>query len=133
VHGETSGEWTDAFYESFLPETWRGYWPFKEALLAGRAGRDEMLMHGTTVNSAYYRGQSYYPGTPSAGCLVAVESWSPDGRLVKSDQLSLAKAFTSGGADRGYLVVVEIDDRATPVMIEDVIADVLAAEALRKN
>ncbi len=133
THSAQSGEWTDAFYDSFLPETWRGYWPFKEALLAGRAGRDEMLMHGTTVNSEYYRGQSFYPGTPSAGCLVAVESWSLDGKLLKSDQLSLAKAFTSGGVDRGYLVVVEIDDRAARVTIEDVIADVMAAEALRKN
>jgi hypothetical protein len=122
--------WTDAAYQSFLPETWRGYWPFQEAYLAGRAGRDEMLIHGTTINSDYYRGASFYPGTPSAGCLVAMEYWSKDeGRLQKSDQLSLVKAFTRDGLDRGYLVVVELDDKLTPVSLNDVLGEMKLAEA----
>ena len=128
-HANVEGEWSDARYESFLPPSWRGYFPFKEAWLAGQAGRDEMLLHGTTINPAYYRNEPYYPGTPSAGCLVAMEYWSKlDGRLMHSDQLTLAKAFTTGGIDNGYLVVVELDDRATPVNLADVVADVIAAE-----
>ncbi|NJR71761.1 MAG: hypothetical protein HC782_00890 [Gammaproteobacteria bacterium] len=80
AHSEDKNQnpWTDAAYEAFLPQSWRGYWPFKEALLAGQAGRNEMLLHGTTINSDYYRGASFYPGTPSAGCLVAMEYWSKD-------------------------------------------------------
>jgi len=121
--------WTDEAYEAFLPETWRRYWPFKEAYLAGQAGRNEMLIHGTTINSDYYRGTSFYPGTPSAGCLVAMEYWSKDdGRLIKSDQLSLIKAFTKDGLDRGYLVVVELDDKLAAVTLDEVLGDILAAE-----
>ncbi len=122
--------WTEARYESFLPASWRGYKPFKEAFLAGQAGRDDMLLHGTTIDSDYYRGAAFFPGTPSAGCLVAMESWSKaDGTLQNSDQLSLAKAFTASRVDQGYLVVVELDDRAVPVTLADVMPDVIAAEA----
>lgn len=131
AHANENAEWTEALYESFLPPTWRNYFPFKEAFLAGRAGRDEMLLHGTTVNGDYYRGKSYFPYSPSAGCLVAMEFWSKaDGRLERSDQLSLAKAFTRDGTDRGYLIVVELDDRAAPVTFADVADDVMAAESL---
>jgi hypothetical protein len=126
--------WTDARYQALLPETWRRYWPFMEAYLAGMAGRDEMLVHGTAVIPDYYRGESVYPGTPSAGCLVAVEVWSKaDGRLQQSDQLALIKAFARDGLTNGYLVVVEIDDRLTPVSLTDVMQDILAAEARIKD
>ena len=129
-HANIEGEWSVARYESFLPLSWRRYFPFKEAWHAGLAGRDDMLLHGSTINPEYYRNNSYYPGTPSAGCLVAMEYWSKsDGRLMHSDQLTLAKAFTAGGLDRGYLVVVELDDRAQAVNLADVIGDVIAAEA----
>jgi hypothetical protein len=121
--------WSEAKYESFLPTSWRNYFPIKEAFLAGLAGRDEILAHGNTVNPAYYRDEPYFPAAPSAGCLVAMEYWSKDdGTLVHSDQLALVKAFVSGGKDVGYLVVVEIDDRARPVLLVDVIDAVVAAE-----
>jgi hypothetical protein len=126
---KSQNPWSDGVYETFLPETWRKYWPFKEAYLAGQAGRNEMLIHGTTINSEYYIGKSYYPGTPSAGCLVAMEYWSKDeGRLLKSDQLSLVKAFTRDGIDRGYLVVVELDDKRDQVKLDELLEDLLAAE-----
>jgi hypothetical protein len=128
--GQIPNSWNDGVYQSFLPETWRQYVPFTEAFLAGRAGRDDMLIHGTTINSNYYRGASFYPGTPSAGCLVAMETWRPeDGRQQTSDQLSLAKAFTRDGIDRGYLVVVELDDRLEPVTLQDVKDSLEAAES----
>ncbi len=133
AHADIIGEWNAAQYESFLPPAWRGYFPFKEAWHAGLAGRDDMLLHGTTINPEYYRGNPYYPGTPSAGCMVAMEYWSKsDGRLMHSDQLTLAKAFTAGGMDRGYLVVVELDDRAAPVNLAEVVGDVIAAEKLTR-
>lgn len=129
-HGNVDGEWSEARYENFLPPSWRNYFPFKEAWLAGLAGRDEMLLHGSTINPEYYRANFYYPGTPSAGCLVAMEYWSKaDGRLIHSDQLALAKAFTAGGTDQGYLVVVELADRLAPVNLAEVVMDVIAAEA----
>lgn len=128
-HAETPGDWSEEKYESFLPASWRNYFPIKEALLAGQAGRDEILAHGNTVNPAYYRNEPYFPAAPSAGCLVAMEYWSKeDGTLVHSDQLALVKAFVSGGKDAGYLVVVELDDAARPVLLADVIDAVIAAE-----
>ncbi len=127
----SNDEWTEVIYESFLPASWRNYFPFKETFLAGQAGRNEMLLHGTVINSEYYRGATFYPGTPSAGCLVAMETWSKtDGKMLSSDQLSLAKAFTADGFDRGYLVVVELDDRLDAVLLDEVIADLRAAEAI---
>ncbi len=121
-HLDTQEEWSESRYESFLPPSWRNYFPMKEAWLAGRAGRDDMIIHGTTINSGYYAGASYFPGTPSAGCLVSMETWSKaDGRQLTSDQLTLAKVFTQEGIDRGYLVVVEIDEGATPVTLGDLL------------
>ena len=128
-HANLDGVWSEARYENLLPPSWRGYFPFKEAWLAGLAGRDEMLLHGTTINPEYYRNDPFYPGTPSAGCLVAMEYWSKsDGRMLQSDQLALAKAFTAGGIDQGYLVVVELEDRPEPVNLAEVIMDIAAAE-----
>ena len=124
-------EWTEAQYLRFLPPSWRDYFPIKEAFLAGHAGRDEILAHGNTVNSVYYRGENFFPYAPSAGCLVAMEYWSKDdGTLVHSDQLALVKAFVSGGTDVGYLVVVEIDDQPRPVVLADVIEAVVATERI---
>jgi len=134
AHADVGGEWSEGVYESFLPASWRGYAPFKEAFLAGQAGRNEMLIHGTTINSNYYTGASYFPGTPSAGCLVAMETWDPaDGRMRSSNQLTLAKVFTQAGTDRGYLVVVEIDDHAAPVDLAEVLPAVERAQAMGRT
>jgi len=130
AHAPAEGDWTEARYEAWLPPSWRKHAPFKEAWLAGLAGRSEMLLHGTTIDAQPYRDRPWYPGTPSAGCLVALETWSPeDGRGLRSDQLSLVQAFTRGGLDRGYLVVVDIDDRPGPVLWADVAADIARAES----
>ncbi|MBC7918927.1 MAG: hypothetical protein H7Y28_14075 [Rhodoferax sp.] len=126
----TGTEWTEERYWSFFPDSWRGYAPMREVWLAGLAGRDEMWLHGNTVNPAYYRNEAHFPYAPSAGCMVAMEYWSKDsGTLVHSDQLALVKALASTGKMEGYLIVVEIDDRSVPVQVADVIADVMAAEA----
>ena len=129
-HSAAEQPWSRELYDALLPPTWRGYRPMHEAWLAGRAGRTEMLAHGTTIDAEAYRARPWYPLTPSAGCLVAGEHWAADdGRMVASDQLALVKAFTRDGFDRGYLVVVEIDDAARPVALEEVLAEVRAGEA----
>lgn len=111
-HGDTAAAWSEAVYETFLPPSWRGYTGIKEAWLAGRAGRDELLVHGTTINPAYYAGASYYPGTPQQGCMISNEDWDPaSGRLLASRQLTLAQAYAAASPRddlAGYLVVVEV-------------------------
>jgi hypothetical protein len=125
---EKAEPWAEAIYESLLPPSWAQDEAFKEAWLAGRAGRDEMIAHGTTVNPAYDEGRAHWPGTPSEGCLVAMEYWDPaTGALLHSDQLALVQAFASGGQDLGHLVVVERAGNGD-VSLAELIADVLAAE-----
>ena len=129
AHEPIAGDWTEARYTAWLPPSWRNHRPMQEAWLAGLAGRDEMLLHGNAVDTTPYRARPWFPGAPTDGCLMAQESWSPAGRLLSSDQLALARVFTRGGSDRGHLVVVEIDDGATPVTLTDVLAAIAAAEA----
>lgn len=129
-HQRSDDSWSATRYMNYWPTSWQQYPPIQEAWLAGRAGRSEILLHGTTINPDYYRNATYFPGTPSAGCLVSMEYWDKTtGQLVHSDQLALAKAFSRDGLDQGYLVVIELDDRAAAVSLVDVIADVMAAEA----
>lgn len=130
THQANSEVWSEDTYTQFLPASWKNYFPIKESWRAGLAGRNEILAHGTTVNSDYYRKESYYPGTPSAGCLVSMEYWSKaDGKLLHSDQLSLVKAFISGGSLQGFLVVVNLDDLARPVVLADVIDQINLAQS----
>jgi hypothetical protein len=107
-----AADWNEALYDSYLPPGWRAWPPFKEAWLAGRAGRDELLVHGTTLNPAYYAGTPYHPGTPQQGCLISNEDWDPaTGRLQASRQLALAQTYAAAGARpdlAGYLIVVEL-------------------------
>lgn len=118
-------------YVKLLPESWRTYFPIKEAWYSGKAGRSEMLCHGTTIDPEWYPGTTYYPNSPTLGCLSAIEIWSPEnGKLIRSDQIELLKAFTAAGRGdaKGYLVVVNIDDQKKPVMISEVVDAIRAAE-----
>ncbi|MBB4843452.1 hypothetical protein HNP55_001971 [Paucibacter oligotrophus] len=133
-------DWSEALYEALLPASWRQWEPLKEAWLAGRAGRDEILMHGSVVNPAYYREAPYYPATPTAGCLTAPEQWDPaTGRLLASGQLRLAQAFARsfsqgpGGQEpmvKGYLLVLELPGGSGPVREGELEAAVREAERL---
>ena len=118
-HADLTLAWTAEVYNSFLPPSWQGWAPIHEAWLAGRAGRDEILVHGNTLNPAYYAGSRFYPGAPQAGCLVSQEDWDPaSGRLLASRQLRLAQVYAAAGAPAdlaGYLVVVELGAAGTPV------------------
>jgi len=129
-HGDTAVAWSEAVYESFLPPSWRSHARIKEAWLAGRAGRDELLIHGTTISPAYYAGASYFPGTPQQGCMISNEDWDPaTGRLLASQQLTLAQAYAAAGTRpdlAGYLVVVEVSGQG-PVTAAEAQAWVAAA------
>jgi hypothetical protein len=123
--------WTPELYGDILPQSWRGYFPVREAFFAGKAGRSEIIAHGTTIDPEYYVGKPYYPNTPSIGCLTAKEIWSEkDGGALISDQVALLKAYLSTGSIEGFLVVVDIDDNRRPVHLDDILVDVLAAEAV---
>jgi hypothetical protein len=125
----TTDTWSKDLYKGLLPQSWRTYFPFYEAWYAGVAGRSEMILHGTTINPDAYRGRSYYPLTPSAGCLCTIELWSPEtGKLAYSEQLSLVQNFIKAGGPDGYLAVVELNARGERVKLADIIRDLLDAE-----
>lgn len=109
-------------YEQLLPASIRRYFPLYESYYAGKAGRYEIIAHGSTVNPAYYIGKSYYPFTPTAGCLAAKEVWNEqDGSRQQSDQQWLVEAIKKSGSGNGYLIVIEINDLNKAVSLEDVL------------
>lgn len=111
-------QWTLKDYEELLPVEIRNYTPLFETYYAGLAGRNEIIAHGTTINPEYYKGQPFYPMTPTEGCLCTKEFW--DGRIIESDQQKLVNALLNAGGAYGYVVVIEIDDQHRPVTLEDV-------------
>lgn len=127
--------------------SWRDYFPIYSALYAGMAGRSEMLSHGTTVDGEYYRGKPFYPNTPTIGCICANEQWDlQTGRAIYSDQLALVRTYLAAckpveeeeaklphpeHLPQGFFVVINIDDERRPVMLDDVITEIIAAERQR--
>lgn len=109
-------------YRFYLPASWKNYFPFYEAYYAGKAGRTEIIAHGTTVNPEYYKNKTYYPLTPTEGCLCTKEIWSTqDGKRKQSDQQKLVDAVQKAGGANGYLIVVEIDEQERPVSLKDIL------------
>lgn len=144
-----AGDATSNTAKKNSPPNWRNYFPVWEAYYAGVAGRSEMLSHGTTVDPSYYMGKSYYPNTPTIGCICAKEFWDEtDGHALVSDQLALVKAFlNAAGKDKtqttshspaserphGFLAILNIDDQTRPVTLDEVIPTILEAEAISKK
>lgn len=123
--GSVSDSVTTAFgnsYTNLLPDSWKQYFPIYEAFYAGLAGRTEIIAHGTTVDPEYYKNKTYYPHTPTQGCLCTKEIWSGiDGKRTVSDQQKLVDAVKKAGGADGYLIVIEIDDQQKPVTINEIL------------
>lgn len=121
--------WDKDFYSNLLPDSWKEYVPMYEAYYAGKAGRNEIIAHGTTIDQGFYNNKSYYPFTPSLGCLTTKELWSYEtGKIIESDQIRLMNAFNDAGADNGYFVVVNIDDQHKSISIDEIENLILNAE-----
>lgn len=121
--------WNDLVYRSLLPDSWINYPPIYDTFYAGKAGRNEIIAHGTTINPEYYRDEQYYPFTPSLGCMTALELWDPfTGVCLYSDQIKLMNAYNSVGSGGGYLILVELDDEKRPVQLIDIMAEINFAE-----
>lgn len=116
----TDTTWTADLYKRLLPAACRNYFPLMGSYYASQAGRTEIIAHGTTIDPAYYKGASYWPHTPSLGCLCAKEIWDAAGKRTESNQQLLVNAVVKAGGADGYLVVLELDDRPLPVSIKEV-------------
>ena len=114
--------WTMEWYRELLPQSWKTYTPIYESFFAGRAGRTEIIAHGTTVDPSYYKGTTYYPLTPTLGCLCTKEIWSEaNGMRIQSDQQKLIDALKKAGGADGYYIVMELNDEQRPVELNDVL------------
>jgi hypothetical protein len=99
-------------YTELLPEAWHSYNPMQEAFIAGKAGRTEIIAHGTTIDPEYFYGQTFYPISPTLGCLCAEELWNANtGKLALSEQLKLVNTFLRSPGSRGYLMVINLDNQ----------------------
>jgi len=108
-------------YIQLLPPVWRNYIPATETFYAGKCGRSEIIMHGTTIESKYFKKEHFFPLAPTDGCLCANETWNPaNGYLIQSDQLGLANTFNRTPERRGLLFVVNISNEQRPVTVDDI-------------
>jgi len=115
--------WTEEWYKKLLPDNLKYYMPLYESFYAGKAGRTEIIAHGTTVDPEYYTGKLYYPQTPTMGCLCTKEIWNDaDGKRMQSDQQRLVAALQRAGGANGYCVVIEIHDEERPVSLSDILS-----------
>lgn len=77
---------------------------------AGLLGRSEIIAHGTTIPSEYYAGKSYYPNTPSLGCLCSPEVWDATGKRRRSVQEAWMAKVAALKVMPTYLLVIEVAD-----------------------
>jgi hypothetical protein len=112
--------WDKEMYAFLLPESWKNYEGIYESFYAGANGRSAIIMHGTTVDPVYYKGKSYYPQTPSLGCLCSYEEWNAKGIRVTSNQQQIDDALDSFDASNGYVVVIELNNLKKPVTIDEI-------------
>jgi hypothetical protein len=118
----TDTVWTAELYLRLLPKALKNYYPLSQTYYASVIGRTEIISHGTTVDPGYYKGQTYYPYTPTQGCLCTKEIWADeDGKRIISDQQKLVDAVKKAGGADGYLIVIEIDDQQKPVDINEIL------------
>jgi hypothetical protein len=115
----TDSVWTIDYYRRVLPKKLYDYSPLYESFYAGLAGRSEIIAHGTTLDPKLYSNKLYYPLTPTQGCLCTKEIWN--GRRLESDQQKLVNGLLKAGGAKGYVVVIEIDDKQEPVTINDLL------------
>ena len=117
----TDTTWSKEMYARLLPKQLKNYNALYEAYHAGAAGRTEIIAHGTAVDPDFYKGQPYYPFTPTAGCLCTKEIWDAKGKRIISDQQKLADAVKKAGGPDGYLIVIDINDEQKAVSPEDIL------------
>ncbi len=112
--------WSKDLYATLLPASWKNYNDFYESFYAGKIGRSAVIMHGTTIDPEFYKAQTYYPQTPSLGCLCSYEAWDSSGHRINSNQQQIINALNSIGSNNGYVVVIDIDNEKKNVEINEV-------------
>jgi len=103
-------EFTLEKYLSFFPNELRTNTLMQQSYWAGKAGRSEIHFHGTTIDPNIYLSKTFYPQTPSMGCLCANETWDKEGNLINSSQQQLVNAWLETPNEKGYAYVLELQE-----------------------
>jgi hypothetical protein len=120
----------ERLYRAYFPQSWQSWAGLMEAYDAGKIGRTEIIAHGSTIDPEWYKNKPYYPLTPTMGCLCAKEVWNKqNGKIIKSDQLDLVNAFIETPGSKGYLIVINVDDKQISLDRERIEAAVNRFEA----
>lgn len=108
-------------HQHLLPQSWQQYKPMREAWVAGKIGRTEIIAHGTTIDPEFFKDKPYYPLTPTMGCLCAKEVWNiTSGKLLVSEQFNLVSTYIATPGQKGFLYVINIDNQQKAVTREEV-------------
>ncbi len=117
----TDTVWNIRLYQKLLPASCQSSETLCASYIAGEAGRREIIAHGTTIDPEYYRGLSFYPFTPSLGCLCTKETWDDKGMLQYSGQTLLVNALKNAGSEDGYFFVIDLDDQKKAVELKEIL------------
>lgn len=108
-------------YKKLLPVSWQNYQSMYESFAAGKIGRTEIIAHGTTIDPYFFKGKTYYPISPTLGCLCAKEIWDEEtGKIKESDMLNLTNTFLSTPGTKGFLIVINLDEQNKAVGKEEI-------------
>lgn len=100
----------DSYYNNLLGTHLQQFIGLKESYWAGKIGRTEIIAHGTTINPDYYNNQSYFPHTPSLGCLCSPEEWDEKGERIYSSQAQWIGYILSQQIKPNWQIVAEVID-----------------------
>ncbi len=107
-HGKMNNEWSLEAYNRFFPDSWQNFTGKNMAYYAGKAGRSEIIIHGTTIDTDFYKDQRFYPFTPSLGCLCTLERWDDKtGNMIESEQKKLVEALKENKIEKAFMYVIE--------------------------
>lgn len=119
-YASSDSDWSINKYKNLLPDALKNYAPLYQSYYAGKAGRTDIIIHGSTLNPNYYSGKSYFPLTPTMGCLTSKEVWDENtGKRIFSDQQKIINAFIPLGFKNGYVIVIEINEEEKAVSLTD--------------
>ncbi len=74
---------------------------------AGKIGRTEIIAHGTTIPTDFYKSTTYFPCTPSLGCLCSPEIWDDNGKRIMSIQNEWITLIKKNQLQPHYILVIE--------------------------
>jgi hypothetical protein len=98
------------YYNNLLGAHLQQFIGLKESYWAGKIGRTEIIAHGTTIKPEYYKNQSYFPHTPSLGCLCSPEEWDENGYRIYSSQAQWIAYILSQQIKPNWQIVAEVLD-----------------------